>query len=448
MRKALIVSYNFPPVGGAGVQRPVKFVKYLRETGWEPMVLSVENPSVPVLDHSLLADIPEGVKVFRARTLEPSYAAKSRVSQASGGVKKLLARLAKKVVGQFLLPDLQVLWWPGLTRELIRILWREKPELVFVSAPPFSSFIPVVLVARLFGIPSVLDYRDEWSFSRQTWENSVKGGLATTVDRFLEWLAVSCCRKLVAANTSYVDAIEQSFPKAAMGKGAVITNGYDEEDLADLVPTVREDGRIRITYAGTVWKATSLATFLCGLEMFLEGDPSGRLADRLSVEIFGRVVDDEMASVERLAERYPGVITLHGYAEHRTIMSELAASDLLLLTLSNLPGAEKIITGKAFEYMAAGRHILAIVPPGETAELLRGNYRNLTLIESGRSEEVLQALRDLTESAGKLREAEPEDVSRFTRRNLTAELAKVFDEVAGRHPLLMLPRREGCRQTE
>ena len=123
-------------------------------------MLTVENPSVPTLDTALLKDIPEGVKIYHAHSLEPSYASKQTFSNADKqqGIKVL----AKKYITMMLLPDLQILWWPGLVAKLIKAIKTEKPDCLFVTAPPFSSFIPVVVLGKLFGIPVLLDYRDEW----------------------------------------------------------------------------------------------------------------------------------------------------------------------------------------------------------------------------------------------------------------------------------------------
>lgn len=427
MKKALIVSYNFPPVGGAGVQRPVKFVKYLRSFGWEPIVLSVSNPSVPVLDDSLLKDIPEGVKVYRARTLEPNYALKSRLSRAPAGPLAASAALLKKSLSRFLLPDMQILWWPALLLQLFRILLRDRPGLVFVSAPPFSSFVPAVFAASLFGVPVVLDYRDEWSFSRQNWENSVKTGLARRLDTLLEGYALAKCRAFVTANQSYIDSIQRTYPGLAKHKGHAITNGYDEDDLSGLKAVSRRGEKIRITYAGTVWNATSLNTFIAALEMLFDADRSGNTAGRLLIDIYGRIVDEERHHLD--ASKCFQAIGIHGYLEHKNILRELLNSDVLLLTLNDLPGADRIITGKAFEYMATGKHILAIAPKGETSDLLSQNYRNLTLINSYCPAEVMLALQGIIGSIEELRTKGGDDVTHFTRKNLTGNLCRLFDEL-------------------
>jgi glycosyltransferase involved in cell wall biosynthesis len=429
MKKSLIISYNFPPVGGGGVQRPVKFVKYLRDFGWEPIVLSVANPSVPVLDASLLKDIPDGVKVYRARTLEPSYALKSRVSRTTPGQVSRMVGFFKKAISCLLLPDMQVLWWPGLFLQLSKIIMLEKPNVILVSAPPFSSFVPTVFVGTIFKVPVVLDYRDEWSFTRQNWENSVKTSFAEKLDTLLEAYALRKCSAFVTANQSYVDSIYRMYPGLDRSKGRVITNGYDTEDLAEGKALPRHKEKVRIIYAGTVWSATSLQTFIKALEMLFDSDDSG-INRQVFLDIYGRVVDEERRYLDE--SKYAHVIGIHGYSAHQSIMGELLNSDILLLTLSDLPGAERIITAKAFEYMATGKHILAIAPLGETSDLLRQNYGNLSLINSSDPNEVFLALKKIVASIEQLRMREGDVVTQFTRRNLTGTLCEVFDALSAR----------------
>jgi hypothetical protein len=182
--RALIVSYVFPPTGGAGVGRVLKLAKYLPAHDVTPAVLTVANPSVPITDHSLEKDVSPGLEVVRARTFEPGYRVKQAAwassSEAGAGAssggsgsrslgflpRRALARAAA-LGKQAMIPDPQVLWQPDAQRVLALRLARRADDVVFISAPPFSTFLSAPL-ARLGGAAVVLDYRDEWSTLRTT----------------------------------------------------------------------------------------------------------------------------------------------------------------------------------------------------------------------------------------------------------------------------------------
>jgi glycosyltransferase involved in cell wall biosynthesis len=391
MRKVLVVAYAFPPVGGAGVQRVVKFLKYMKKLGWSGDAVSVLNPSVPVVDDSLLLDLPSDCTVYRSKTLEPSYAVKASVNAAAGQQPTLKSRvtaLVKKVASQVLLPDPQVLWWPHTFLLLRRILKKRQHDVVFVSGPPFSSFFLTVVTAKLYRVPTVIDYRDEWSFSRVNWENSAKSALARLVDAWMERHVVRNCDAITVASPFYERSLKSRFPFAAQ-KIHTITNGFDPEDFADVSFPASDavQQKTTILYTGTVWKATSFQGFEEGIRLLAREDRL--LADKTRLCVVGRILKEEQSTIDRL-RRYIEVVTVD-YLPHEKIFREMAAADLLLLTLSDLPGAEKIIPGKTFEYLATPIPILAVIPKGVTAEIV-GAQKNVFVAEPNDPHAIKDAL--------------------------------------------------------
>ena len=185
--RALLVTYVFPPVGGAGVARTLKLAKFLPAHGVEPAVLTCGNPSVPVYDHSLLADVPAGTEILHARTFEPAYSAKQAVwGQAQGSQDRgiearldpsgLFGRVRRRMTGRLgglaraaLVPDPQILWQPHAQLVLARRLYgARRDQVVFISGPPFSQFLLAPLARTRAAV--VLDYRDEWVTYRTTYE--------------------------------------------------------------------------------------------------------------------------------------------------------------------------------------------------------------------------------------------------------------------------------------
>lgn len=425
MKKVLIISYNFPPVGGAGVQRPVKFVKYLRNFGWEPIVLSVANPSVPVVDSTLLLDIPNDIKIYRAKTFEPSYALKKRFSSSRAYGNGRLKIIIKNMIANILLPDLQILWWPDLTVKLIRIILKEKPNILFVSGPPFSSFVPVVAIAKLLNVASVLDYRDEWEFAREHWENSKNSFLARKLDITLEGYVIRRCKAFVAANRSYVNSIYNKHKNISNSKGYVVTNGYDEDDFSGS-PEKKYDNNIKIVYAGTVWRATSLKNFMIAINDVFNENVSNSNYQHISIAVFGRIVDEESCNINN---KHIQSVNIYGYTDHSKVITEIRNADILLLTLSDLHGSDKIIAGKIFEYMATGNHILAMVPNGETKNLLFGNYDNVTFCDPNSIIDIKKAIIKAVSTIDIIRERRGNKIPQFTRKKLTQDLSEIFNKV-------------------
>ena len=182
-RRVLLISYHFPPVGGAGVQRPAKFAKYLRQFGWDVSVLMAENPSVPVLDESLLADIPPETIIRKARTWEPGYQFKSNITSQStdgnaakpgiiGRAKSKLKGMVRSTAKMMLQPDPQVLWLPNAKKAALKLL-RELPhDIILATAPSYSNLLLGSKLKQKTGLPLVVDYRDEWDLSSKYLENS------------------------------------------------------------------------------------------------------------------------------------------------------------------------------------------------------------------------------------------------------------------------------------
>ena len=174
LRRVLFISYAYPPTGGGGVQRSVKFTKYLPETRWRPTVLTAANPSVPVQDSDLSGDLDPETVVLRARTFEPSYAVKQKLVSTGKPSRVSLRSLVRQAGMSVLQPDPQVLWNPLAYRMASTALRQTPHEVIYVTGPPFSSFLLGRSLKRRFGLPLVLDFRDEWLLSSQYLDNHVR----------------------------------------------------------------------------------------------------------------------------------------------------------------------------------------------------------------------------------------------------------------------------------
>jgi glycosyltransferase involved in cell wall biosynthesis len=435
--RVVLVSYTFPPVGGAGVGRVLKLSKFLPEHGIEPVVLTAANPSVPVQDPGLARDLPPDLEIHRVRTLEPSYRMKRAAwreraaREASGGRAALRQRaigLAAGLARRALVPDPQILWQPAARRALTRLLQSPSPpEVVLISGPPFSQFT-LAPRARKAGAQVILDYRDEWSTYREIYEMS--GRLRERPAASLEHSLARTASAITTATEGFRENLLGQISGLDPARVITIPNGFDPDDIPQPLPEPPRE-RFVLTYAGTMFRLTRPSGLLAALRRLHEREPS--LAELLEVQVIGRVVDTEAAAFEG-SDRL-GVRRL-GYLSKDETMRALAASHMTLCLLDDAPGAERVYPAKIFELMAIGRPCLTIAPPGMLAELASRHRlgpvahprdaASIANILAG----ALHAFRD-----GRYRaRSEAVEIERYHRREQAAAFAEVIRRVARRAP--------------
>lgn len=456
--RVLIVAYVFPPVGGAGVQRVTKFVKYLPEFGWEATVLTTENPSVPLIDESLLADVPVQTKIVRAKTLEPGYAfkrsflagnksASSNLASATpasgrifGAVIGYAKRFLRGAVNLVLQPDPQVLWNHHAIEAGLRILSQEKHDAIFVTAPPFSSLLVGAELSRRTGLPLVLDYRDEWGISNAYWENRQQGYFTRWLQSRMQRRVIRSAAALVATTRHSAEALRQVAAQA--GTRPLVThiyNGYDADDLLSsgkppLLDPVIEAGADRdtykLSYVGTLWNLTTVEPIVRAVQLLSQQSPE--LAARLELHFAGRRTGPQDELLDQL-NGLPCRVTRQPYIDHDEAVKLMQTSDGLCLLLADLPDAGRVVPGKLFEYMAVRKPIFAVTPPGEVADLLS----DFPLGFGHAPSDIAGLAQRLGDEIERKRLGVPlpvglQTADQFERRQLTSQLAGLFDAVTGR----------------
>lgn len=419
--RALLVSYAFPPVGGAGVQRMSKLAKYLPAHGVTPAVLTVKNPSVPVLDASLLGELGPELEVERARTLEPAYAAKAAAWRAEAARRpRLASRVASRATRaakSLLAPDPQVLWLPGATLALGRRLLSQTPDVVLVSGPPFSSHVLGLLARLRPGVGVVLDYRDEWT-TRRVYEMAG----SAVFDAVLERACLRAAHKVTTATEAFRRQLLERFSFLRDEDVVTIENGYDPDDFR-FEPPSRELDSLVLTYTGTVFRLTSAEGLIEGLRRLHQREP--RLARKLRLRFVGRIVETEARAFE--GTEALGVERV-GYVEHSRAVQELARCHVALCLLDRREGAERVYPAKIFEIMALRRPCLALCPEGVLADLVRSQGLG-EVVPPRDADRIATALAELLRrfESGELPEASaPADPERFDRRRQAGRFAEVM----------------------
>jgi glycosyltransferase involved in cell wall biosynthesis len=363
-RRLLLISYLFPPAGGIGVQRALSLAKYLPEHGYDVHVLQARNAAGPVVDAGLLKHVPPSVTVHSAFTPEIPFHLRHSIwnwlsrraksagpgpsAAAPGGVKAAIGRLASRV----LCPEPEVLWAPFAIRAAERIIRRHGIEAVLVTAPPFSAFLVGNALKRRFpGLKLISDFRDEWlsfylkDFEFQSSEHTFRRAAA------IERATVELSDLVVAVTRFSLREIRKRYPEQPDGKFLLLPNGYDPEMFAGFAPRRHEGGDVIVTHVGTAYKTASPRYYLDALD----GMPE-EVRSRIETRFVGRIAAAEQGIFESRKSR----VRMLGFMPQPEALRSMEETDYLLLTMTN----DISLPGKLFEYMATGKPILALSPPG------------------------------------------------------------------------------------
>lgn len=429
--RVLFVAYQFPPVGGAGVQRVTKLVQYLPVYGIRPLVLTVANPSVPVRDESLLRDVPSDVHVERVRTLEPAYSVKRALGRRSDegrpGLLPRALRLTSRVASGVLFPDPQILWLPAAARAIARMA-REKREVdaVVITAPPFSQLLLAPWIRKTLRAPVIIDYRDEWETTLRAGHDLPASDTATRLARWLERRIVTQADAVTTATQEFRSSLLDRVGELDPGRVHFLPNGWDAADMPRQAKTPPRD-RFRIAYAGTVLRLTSLRNVIGALRILHAERPD--MAACIELVVYGRIAPGELPvfeGTERLG------VQLRGYVDHRRVLEELTQSHLNLCVLEDVEGAERIYPGKVFELMALKRRTLVIAPEGALTRLARDNEMG-DVVSPPNAREIARVLERHVRAwqAGRYDpHVEPTYVKRYERKALAGEFAAILRRVA------------------
>ena len=448
-KKVLIVTYYWPPAGGPGVQRWLKFAKYLPEFDWEPIIYTPENPSYPLVDETLTKEVPENLKIIKTNIWEP-YQLAEKFSKSNkkfkggqfdvGKNQSFMSKLSIFIRGNFFIPDARKFWVRPSIQFLKQYLKENNIDVLVTTGPPHSlHLIGLGLKKELPNLKWIADFRDPWT--EISYYKHLK--LTSGSDRKHRQLEKSVFENAdLTLATSYTDA--ENFKKNG-ANAFCITNGFDESENSRVGEL--ESERIRklegneilkspnpktlktkftLSYVGVLEQLRNPENLWKALENLCK--TNSYFANDLELKFVGRVDDKILNEIESSVLK--NNIKNLGYLSHNDSVNELQNSDLLLITNFPNESSKGIIPGKLFEYLATGKQIISFGPKDADVETILNKTKAGKHFDYQSNLGILEFISSLYEDwkSGKSIQNEA-NINEFSRKELTKKLVELLDEI-------------------
>jgi len=426
-KKILIITYYWPPAGGPGVQRWLKFAKYLPEFGWKPIIFTPENPSYPLIDESLIKDVPQNLEIIKTNIWEP-YQLAEKLNKSNkkfkagqfdvGNNQSWKSKLSIWVRGNFFIPDARVFWVNPSVKFLEQYLKINNIDVVVTSGPPHSLHLIGLQLKKQFpDIKWIADFRDPWT--EISYYKHLK--LTNKSDKKHRQLESNVFKNAdITLATSYTDA--ENFRKN--GANAVcITNGFDESDSSKTLKPLNSPTHFTLSYIGVLEQLRNPENLWKSLDDLVKTNSD--FAENFRLKFVGKIDDKILDSIENSSLK--NHIDNLGYLSHDKAIDEMANSSMLLITNFPTESSKGIIPGKIFEYLATGKQIISFGPDeADVAKILdeskagkHFSYKDSEAIKNFIIEKFeLWRSGNLSENTG--------NIEQFSRRNLTKTLADIL----------------------
>ena len=435
MKRLLIITYYWPPAGGSGVQRWLKFVKYLAKNNFHCIVYTPENPEMPVIDNSLLKDLPdENLQVLKTKIFEPYTAykiltGKSKKEKITVSFLKehssktsFAEKLSKWIRGNCFIPDAKMFWIKPSVRFLSNYLKHHQVDLIISTGPPHSMHLIALHLKNKFpNIPWIADFRDPWT-NIDFLNDLYLTHCAKKKHQYLEKKVVQTADAVISISPTLTKEL-QLLDNCHSEKFYTLTNGFDVDDYKYLQQNMNDNSESFIlTYAGLIPPNRNPKVLWQALYLLAK---ENKLPTHFKVQLIGKVDASVKESIQPLnIEQY---IEFIDYLPHSDVLIKEDQANALLLIINEAPNSKGILTGKIFEYLALQKPILAIAPKdGDAAKIIYQTKAGI-VVEHHQVNEMKNALLQLIE--GKISPPSKSNVLQYSRENLTKQLIEIINKL-------------------
>ena len=422
-KKVLIITYYWPPAGGSGVQRWLKFVKYLRDFNIEPVIYTVDNPSYPILDKSLESEIPKGLEILKQPIFEPnsvlSFFGNKKNKESAGFLNPnpaFFGKIAQYIRANYFIPDARKFWIKPSVKFLSNYLKNNKIDAIITTGPPHSMHNIGLALKEKFAIKWISDFRDPW----------------TEIDYFKQLPLTKKAKKKhhqleqeILEKSDMVIVVGETMRKKFYKHNhniEVLTNGFDSYENSI---TKELDSNFSITHVGLMNADRNPAILWEVLHEI--SNQNIDFKNDLSIKLIGKTDETVIQDIQVFN---PKNIVRIPYLEHEEVRKYQASSQVLLLSINRVPSAKGIITGKIFEYLQAKRPILGIGPEdGDAAAILKKTNAGKMVGFDHKNElkaTILKLYKDFKEEKLVVKSI---NIEQYHRKNITSQLAEVIKKV-------------------
>jgi glycosyltransferase involved in cell wall biosynthesis len=373
LKKVLLITYYFPPSGGSGVQRPLKFIKYLQAFGWEPTVYTVENGEFPEIDESLVKEIPSNITILKKKIFEPFRIYKWLIGQKKD-YKLVAGYISQKkrtgwvekfsfwVRSNLFIPDARMFWIIPSVRYLSKYLKENKFDAIITSGPPHSVMLIGLALKKKTNLPWLADFRDPWTdidfykdLNLTKWADKIHHKLELKV--LTQADCVVCVGKTWGKNLEEIGGRKVEF----------ISNGFDDEDINDNIKA-ELDAKFSLVHIGMMGKSRNHKVLWQAIAELRKENEAFNGA--IQLKFYGKLDASVPESIKKW--QLEEISEIFNYVPHSQIVYIQKSAQVLYLSVNNAANAIGILTGKIYEYLAVKRPILCIGPPkGEAAQIIK-----------------------------------------------------------------------------
>ncbi len=419
MFKALVIAYYFPPMGLSGVQRTLKFTKYMSKFNWHPTVITAGNAGYYAHDTSLLKEADNSdIRIIRTDALDPNSVLSKfgTINMPREAVRKVLSAVSKTLF----IPDNKFSWAKKAYKVADKLLKEEKFDVIYITMPPFSIFPLAAKLKEKYNIPLVVDYRDLWFGNQFAFYPSPYHKFK---NKKLESEALRKADKVIAVNRRVKERLITTYPFLDFNDIVIVPHGYDPEDFLNNKPFPLPGDKLKLLYSGIFYENITPKYFLKAFRELAKERPD--VAENIELHFAGLLRKENKKLINKLG-LHPFVHD-HGYLNHDEVIKRIKAVDVLWMMLGNGKNMENVTAGKLFEYFGSGKPIIACLPDG-ASKMVAKEYKATFLTEPDNIEQIKNTILEVHRlfKEGNLPKPDDDFVMQHDRELLTKKLTQQF----------------------